>query len=135
SISTISSSSRPAYPLIIPLTFSPLLMATRTTARIAAFMPGASPPLVSTPMVLIAFAIAIYLLQCSSRHFPAPEQMIFLILYLNQRYFNAFHASLQGLFHKFDIFLTNSSLPDKALFSLLHFSYLEAPILPGNVNV
>jgi hypothetical protein len=35
----------------MPYTFIPLLMALRTTARMAAFMPGASPPLVMTAMV------------------------------------------------------------------------------------
>ena len=37
----------------MPITRMPRLSAVRTTARTAAFMPGASPPLVRTPMVLI----------------------------------------------------------------------------------
>ena len=57
SISTISSWRSPAYPLLIPFTFNPFTIASLTTARIAAFIPGASPPLVSTPIVLISFAI------------------------------------------------------------------------------
>ena len=40
----------------MPLTLTPLAIALRTTARIAAFMPGASPPLVRTPIGLISFA-------------------------------------------------------------------------------
>ena len=35
----------------------PRLVAARTTARTAAFMPGASPPLVRTPIRLICFSI------------------------------------------------------------------------------
>ena len=56
-ISMISSSKRPAYPLLIPLTLSPFEIPVRTTALIAAFIPGASPPLVSTPIVLTALLI------------------------------------------------------------------------------
>ena len=56
-ISMISSFSNPSYPFRIPFIFSPLLSPRRTTARIAAFIPGASPPLVNTPMVLSSFAI------------------------------------------------------------------------------
>lgn len=51
--STISSSRSPAYPFWIPFTRQPSVTAVRTTALTAAFIPGASPPLVSTPIVLI----------------------------------------------------------------------------------
>ena len=57
SISMISSCKSPAYPRLIPLTFLPLAIACRTTARMAAFIPGASPPLVKTPIVCTSFAI------------------------------------------------------------------------------
>ena len=52
-MSIISSFNRPLYPFRIPFTFNPLLKPLLTTARIAAFIPGASPPLVRTPMVFI----------------------------------------------------------------------------------
>jgi len=42
----------------MPFTFTPLQIALRTTARIAAFIPGASPPLVRIPIVFILDAIA-----------------------------------------------------------------------------
>ena len=58
-MSTISSWRRPAYPRMIPFTFKPLWIADLTTARIAAFIPGASPPLVNTPIVLTSFAITL----------------------------------------------------------------------------
>jgi hypothetical protein len=38
----------------MPFTLNPLNIAERVTARIAAFMPGASPPEVSMPIVFIA---------------------------------------------------------------------------------
>src|SRR5438445_12241523 len=41
---------RPAQPSVIPRTSCPSALARRTTARIAALSPGASPPPVSTPM-------------------------------------------------------------------------------------
>ena len=41
---------RPSNPLMMPQTAVSRAAATFVTARIAAFMPGASPPLVSTPM-------------------------------------------------------------------------------------
>ena len=53
-ISTISSARSPAYPLFIPLTATPLQIAVLTTPLMAAFIPGASPPLVRTPIVLIS---------------------------------------------------------------------------------
>src|SRR5450759_4395383 len=43
----------PAKPWRTPKTLQPCANAARTTARIAAFMPGASPPLVRTAMLLI----------------------------------------------------------------------------------
>jgi len=48
-------------------------IAVRTTARMAAFMPGASPPLVSTPMRFTALSIFGYpfsqpKLKCSKRY-------------------------------------------------------------------
>ena len=46
------------YPLRIPFTFSPLESPLRTTARTTAFIPGESPPLVRTPIVLILSLIA-----------------------------------------------------------------------------
>ena len=61
SISTMSSSISPAYPLLIPLTCLPAARAARTTALMQAFIPGASPPLVSTPIVFTSFAILVYL--------------------------------------------------------------------------
>src|SRR5439155_1702669 len=45
-----SPASRPAYPRRMPITSSFRPRAWRTTARIAAFIPGASPPLVRTPI-------------------------------------------------------------------------------------
>ncbi len=60
SISTISSFKSPLIPFFNPLYFNAVaLIAFRTTARIAAFMPGASPPLVNTPMVLISLAMLV----------------------------------------------------------------------------
>ena len=44
---------RPCQPLRMPMHSMPLAIAVRTTARTAAFMPGASPPLVRTPILLI----------------------------------------------------------------------------------
>ena len=44
---------RPSYPRYIPFTLKPLQMALRVTARMAAFIPGASPPEVRTPTHLI----------------------------------------------------------------------------------
>ena len=43
--------SSPSKPCSMPTTSQPLAMAERTTARTAAFMPGASPPLVSTAIL------------------------------------------------------------------------------------
>src|SRR5664280_280596 len=43
----------PAKPWRTPKTLQPCAIPARTTARIAAFMPGASPPLVRTAMLLI----------------------------------------------------------------------------------
>ena len=51
-ISSISPLSRPSYPLRMPIILWPLMIPARITARTAAFIPGASPPLVRTPMVL-----------------------------------------------------------------------------------
>jgi len=51
--STISLNTRPLYPRMIPFTVNPLKIALRVTARIAAFMPGASPPEVRMPIHLI----------------------------------------------------------------------------------
>ena len=56
-ISKISSSKSPAKPRRIPFTFNPFEIPVRTTARIAAFIPGASPPLVKTPIVFTALLI------------------------------------------------------------------------------
>ena len=43
--------SKPSQPLSKPTTSKFLEQAIRTTPRIAAFMPGASPPLVTTPII------------------------------------------------------------------------------------
>ena len=59
SISTRSPLIRPLYPRYTPYTCTPLLKAVRTTARTAAFMPGASPPLVSTASFLIDIGISL----------------------------------------------------------------------------
>ena len=57
SICTKSLLMRPFQPRRMPMhsTFRP--SAVRTTARTAGFMPGASPPLVRTPMRLTCFSI------------------------------------------------------------------------------
>src|SRR5690554_4771146 len=52
SISTKSASIIPAYPRRIPTTSRSWAMAVRTIARTQAFIPGASPPLVKTPIRL-----------------------------------------------------------------------------------
>ena len=44
---------RPSQPRSKPMTCRPFEWAMRVTARMAAFMPGASPPVVITPMVFI----------------------------------------------------------------------------------
>ena len=49
---------RPVQPRRMPMHSMPLPTAVRTTARTAAFMPGASPPLVRTPIRLIWSLIA-----------------------------------------------------------------------------
>ena len=91
SISTISSSNKPAYPRRIPFTFSPLDNPARTTARIAAFIPGASPPLVNTPIVFTAFSdITVYL------------QSSFIVRYL-QNFFNTHLYYFDIFFCKFFI--------------------------------
>src|SRR5450631_3062248 len=57
---------KPAYPCRTPKTSQPLASPVRTTARMAAFMPGASPPLVSTAilfMVSPSYPLAILGLQ------------------------------------------------------------------------
>src|SRR5215207_3732679 len=41
----------PLYPAHIPMTSQPLKKAVRATALTAAFIPGASPPLVNTPIL------------------------------------------------------------------------------------
>ncbi len=43
--------SSPAHPLSNPMTSNPLEQATRVAARMAAFIPGASPPEVTIPIV------------------------------------------------------------------------------------
>ena len=48
---------RPFQPLRMPTHSIPRPTAERTTARMQAFMPGASPPLVSTPILFTAFSI------------------------------------------------------------------------------
>ena len=48
----------------MPFTLTPLQIAFRTTARIAAFIPGASPPLVRTPIVFILAAIVPPVCRC-----------------------------------------------------------------------
>ena len=48
---------RPFQPRRMPTQPMPRLVAARTTARTAAFMPGASPPLVRTPIRLTCFSI------------------------------------------------------------------------------
>ena len=61
SIRTKSLEMRPFQPLRMPTQSMPRLMAERTTARRAAFMPGASPPLVSTPIRFTCFSIMYFL--------------------------------------------------------------------------
>ena len=48
---------RPFQPRRMPMQLMPRLMEARTTARTAAFMPGASPPLVRTPILFTFFSI------------------------------------------------------------------------------
>ena len=55
-ISDISPLINPLYPLRIPMTCIFFLIAVLTTARTAAFIPGASPPLVKTPMTFWFFS-------------------------------------------------------------------------------
>jgi hypothetical protein len=50
-----SPSINPSYPLYIPTTSMWLYAAVLTTALIAAFMPGESPPDVNTPIFFISF--------------------------------------------------------------------------------
>src|SRR5699024_11653066 len=85
-ISIISSLSRPEYPFKIPFILIPRLKPLLTTARIAAFIPGASPPLVKTPIVLISLFAVIFLL-----HILAA--LCFYIYTLNRSYFIAFSRS------------------------------------------
>jgi len=54
---TISPVIRPLYPLLIPTHSIPLLAAVRTTERMTAFMPGASPPEVRIPILLTFLSI------------------------------------------------------------------------------
>jgi hypothetical protein len=53
SISKKSRVINPEKPFLIPVTFTLLYMALLTMARIAAFMPGASPPEVRIPIRLM----------------------------------------------------------------------------------
>ena len=46
-----------SYPLLIPTTSMPLYIAVLTTLLIAAFIPGASPPLVKTPILCISTSV------------------------------------------------------------------------------
>ena len=48
---------RPFHPLRMPMQSMPRPRAERTTARMAAFIPGASPPLVKTPIRFTCFSI------------------------------------------------------------------------------
>jgi len=58
---SISPSIRPNHPFLIPYTSYPYLRAFLTIALIAAFKPGASPPPVSTPILLIAIFYSLIL--------------------------------------------------------------------------
>ena len=49
---------KPCQPLRMPMHSMPQAAAVRTTARMAGFMPGASPPLVNTPILLTLFIVA-----------------------------------------------------------------------------
>ena len=57
SMRTKSLEMRPFQPLRMPTQSMPRLAAERTTARTAEFMPGASPPLVRTPIRFTCFSI------------------------------------------------------------------------------
>ena len=60
---------RPFQPRRIPTHSMPDPTAVRTTARTAAFMPGASPPLVRTPILFIFFSIKTLLILIGSADF------------------------------------------------------------------
>ena len=102
---------------MIPFTFIPLLMAVRTTARMAAFMPGASPPLVRTPIVFTCFAIVVsscYPSDWGCGHISVTEALFHSVFILYQMHFfpykvysKTFCLSFQSLFHNFDILFTN----------------------------
>ncbi len=59
-ISNISPLIKPLYPCLIPITLKLLYIPVLTTALMAAFIPGASPPLVNTPMVFILFPLYLF---------------------------------------------------------------------------
>ena len=48
----------PFQPRRMPITSMPRWSAERTTLRTAAFMPGASPPLVKTPILRMVFFVS-----------------------------------------------------------------------------
>ena len=62
----------PSYPCITPITFMLLASAVRTTARMAAFIPGASPPEVRTPIVnlsvILDFSLNLKIIKIASHH-------------------------------------------------------------------
>ena len=62
--STMSPLISPRYPRRMPRQEMPYAAVVRTTARTTAFMPGASPPLVRTPILLICFAMMCFLRSC-----------------------------------------------------------------------
>ena len=64
----------------MPLTFTPFVKAFLTTARIAAFIPGASPPLVNIPIVLISLDIMIPPMQYMTAALIQEEVCLFYAL-------------------------------------------------------
>ena len=114
-MSIISSSKSPAYPRRTPFTFRPLEIPALTTARIAAFIPGASPPLVNTPIVVTFFAIIrfppILCFICFIYHFS-----YMYILLCPEFFFNT-------LFRDFHIILAKFSIQFRQQF----FAYFRAP--------
>ena len=66
----------------MPRTFTPFPSAVLTTARIAAFIPGASPPLVNTPIVRMILSAMILLLHRRVAFHLFDQQHIYFVIYL-----------------------------------------------------
>src|SRR5699024_3517155 len=103
----------------------PRLKPLLTTARIAAFIPGASPPLVKTPIVLISLFAVIFLLHILAAlcfDFHTSNRSYFIAF---SRYFQ--YSFLQLLHCPFRTFRTDCrEVPDLSL----HFLMVPAFLLP-----